>query len=247
LASDHLCTTAEAFATLFFGQLTSPWVDRVRSLAGIGIIMAALLRWRRAPEAAAFLAAGTLATVAFMHAKYGIAPWHRSVLFVILMASLWIARGEGGARGTDLLPRGLVAMLLAVQALGGVWGAAKDRILPYSSGRDVAAALRAAGLDTAPLFALGRTGAETVVAYLGASSAFYGAGMREGSFIIWDQKRLSPVDPRAVTDLAAARGGALVLDCADTMPQGPPPDPRLREWGRFAAKTESCVVYDVAR
>lgn len=241
----HVKSTAQTVGTIVSGKALGLPFGVLTVAGGLGILAVALVRWRAAPAAAAFLAASMCATLAFMHAKLGTSAWHRALLFVILIASVWLARVEPGSRGRPLLPGWLLVLTLLPQAVVGLRAVILDRVDTYSAGRDTAAALRAAGLGDAPLFATTDYAASPVVGYLEARSAFYGPGMREGSFVVWDQKRLEPVDTRALVDRAAARDRAVVLDCAPAMPEGDPPDPRLVELGRHRGQTESCVIYRV--
>ena len=241
----HVRSTAQALGAVISGKPINGLTPLVPVAGGLAILATALVRWRAAPSAAAFLASSMFATAAFLHVKLGTNVWHRAVLFVILIASVWLARAGSGPGGRDLLPRWLFVLMLVPQAAVGVKAVADDRIVAYSAGRETAAALRAAGLQDAPVFAINDYAASPVVAYLEKQSAFYGPGMRDGSFVVWDQKRLEPVDPKKVVDKAASQARAVVLDCASDMPEGGAPDPRLVELGRYAGQSESCVIYQV--
>jgi hypothetical protein len=169
------------------------------------------------------------------------------LLFIILVAAVWLARGNQGPAGPAVVPRALLLLLLAAQAWTGIREAVTDRVRAYSAARETARVLVKEGLGQAPLFGLRDAAVASVLAYLGAPAAFYGPAMREGSFVIWDQARRDPVNIAAVVDRAEATPGAVVLDCGDVIVDGPPPDPRLVEWRRVVGAVESCIVYRLAR
>jgi hypothetical protein len=243
LDPEHLRQTVVAFGAMLFGPYAEAPAATAKILAGVVVLGVALARWRVAPAAAGFVACTVAAIVMFMHLKYGIADWHRATLFVCLVAAIWLARGPAGPSGPALLPRWLFAAVLAAQAAAGVPAAIADRLTPYSAGRDTARHIIAMGLGHAPIFAFGDARSSTVVAYLGVRSAFYAQGMREGSFIVWDSRRLQPFDPAAVLDRAAAVANAIVLDCDGSGQRQLAADRRFAEIGRFAGVTESCVIY----
>lgn len=243
---DHVLRTAHVLAAFLKGP-TFPGPDfPLSSFLGLALIALILARTGRAPAAAAFFATSVAALLMFMHVKYGPAPWHHALLFVVLVAAVWMARGREGLCGPALVPPVLFAAVLVVQAASGVRAAVDDRRFDYSSARETARLLRQANLASAPLFALRDVAASPVVAYLRVPSAFYGPGMREGSFVIWDTARLAPVDIAAVIDRAETAVDPVVLDCGDRIADGPPPDPRLVEWRRVQGVNESCVIYRIA-
>ncbi|MFT4121500.1 hypothetical protein [Bradyrhizobium sp.] len=240
---DHVRRTASnlgAFITDRVALDTSAFVHM-----GLGILLCLIIlcRARRAPVAAAFFGVAVAALMTFLHAKYGFEVWHRSLLFIILVAAVWLGRGTQGPDGPALVPRILFAMVLVAQAWHGIRVAIYDRTVDYSAARATARALVNAGLGSAPLFVLRDHLSATVVAYLQAPKAFYGSGMREGSFVIWDKARLAPVDIHAVIERAAATPNAVVLDCVGNPPFGPVPDPRLVELWRGYGHIESCIIY----
>lgn len=239
----HVRQTAAALGALFTGA--PGWGPLAHAAPYLALLLVALivLRAAKSPPAAAFFSVAVVALIAFMHAKGLTNPWHSALLFVVLVATVWLARGREGPRGPCPAPAFALAAVLLAQAWAGLHFALADRFVPYSAARETARLLSKAGLGAAPVFALSDFEASGVVAYLGAPTFFYGRGMRDGSFVVWDKARLAPLNVAAVVDRAAAAPGAVVLDCEMAAPSGPPPDPRLAEWGRALGKTESCVIY----
>ncbi|MCP9626174.1 hypothetical protein NML43_03615 [Rhodopseudomonas palustris] len=241
----HVDRTMSALVALVGGGAI--WQGLAPTAPFVGLMLCALFlaRGPRAPAAAAFFGTAVLGLLAFMHVKWGLAPWHSALLVVVLVAAVWLGRGEQGPSGPALLPRPVFAAVLAVQAWVGVSAAVNDRSIPFSAARETAHILIDAGLRDAPVFALHDEAASGVIAYLGVPTAFYGPGWREGSYVIWDKARLVPVDVAALVDRAAAVPRAVVLDCKATITEAPP-DPRLVEWRRVEGAAESCVIYRVA-
>jgi hypothetical protein len=246
-ARAHLQETLSAFAAVIGQAMDFGRLSNLAPYAGLALVVLALSRGAWKPVAGAFFAVSVLALTAFLHVKYSGAVWHHSLLFMILVAGLWLARGEKGADRPTLLPRPVILLVLALQAWSGLHSAVSDRFRPYSAGRETARILVENGLEFAPLFGLNDYAVASVVAYLGAPSAFYGSGMRAGTFTVWDKARLQPVDVGALVDRAAATPGAVVLWYGDTpSSSASPPDRRLIEWRRVPGITETCLIYRIA-
>lgn len=245
LAPEHVDQTMLGLRALLAGWANWGWLAQAAPYLSLMLMALVLIRVRRAPAAGCFFVVAAGLLVVFMHAKGVIAPWHGSLLFIALVAAVWLARGREGPAGPALVPRAVLVLVLVVQALTGLRVARVDRIQPYSAARETARLLTEAGLGSAPIFARSGVMASPVVAYLGAPAAFYGNGMREGSFVVWDKAWRAPVNVAALVDRAEAVPGAVVLDCRDKMPEGPPPDPRLVEWRRVPGSMEACVIYRI--
>lgn len=250
----HVRTTLTALAALVVVPLRVGlefWAAKV--IAGGLVLAIALWHWRRAPHAAVLLGVSVFSILAFIHVKHGPEARHWTLLFVALLAAMWIARGESGPMGPALVPRGLFALILFIQAVTVIPYAVRDRFVPMAAGQDVARYLVSIGAESAPLFAPGGPRIVPVLAYLGAKSAFFGRGMREGSFIVWDLRWRQAFDRQGALDRAAATPGAVVVDCAmrfferertDPRPnEGPPPDSRLILWHRSPGEYDACSVY----
>ena len=206
------------------------------------LVAVSLLRWRRAPAAAAFLAAATLALVTFFYVKHGDSPWHHGVLFVVLIGSVWLSREAG----RDLVPRALFGAILAVQAIHGLYTFRLETVQPYSNGRAVAQLIARNGWPDTTIMALGDFYASTVVGYSGAAAVFYAQGARRGSFIVWDQARLAPIDFDAFFRLAdGMRPAPTVLDCGPARTQQQPASHGYVAVAAFdgSPMDEDCIVY----
>jgi hypothetical protein len=221
----------------------NPVLDGMATSVAVALVAISLVRWRRAPGAAAFLAAGALALVTFFFVKYGIAPWHHGVLFIVLIGSIWLARETGGA---GLVPRALFGAVLAMQAVHGLYSFGMEAVRPYSNGHAVAELIARNGWPPSTVMALHDTLASTVVGYLGAPSFYYAQGARRGSFVVLDRARLAPVDLDAFFRLAdSMRPAPTVLDCG---PERLARRPAARGYVPVATfdgspSQEDCIVY----
>jgi hypothetical protein len=223
----------------------NPVLDGAATKVAVVLLAISLLRWRQAPGAAAFLAAGTFALTTFFFVKYGGAPWHYGVLFIVLIASVWLARDTAGG-GAGLLPRALFGAVLAAQAIQGVYSVGMETVRPYSNGHAIAQLIARNGWPSSTVMALQDSIASTVVGYLDAPSFYYAQGARRGSFIVWDQARLAPVDLDAFFRLAdSMRPAPTVLDCGPARNARRPVAHGYVAVATFDGSTsgEDCTVY----
>jgi hypothetical protein len=220
-------------------------LDGVAMMAGVVLVAISLLRWRRAPGAAAFLAAAAVALTTFFYVKYGGSPWHHGVLFIVLLGSVWLSRETCGG-GAGLLPRALFGAVLAVQAIQGLYSVGIEAVRPYSNGHAVARLIARNGWPASTVMALHDSIASTVVGYLGAPNFYYAQGGRRGSFIVWDKARLAPVDLDAFFRLAdSMRPAPTVLDCGPERNEQRPAARGYVPVATFDGSTsgEDCTIY----
>ncbi len=173
-------------------------------LAGVAVLVIVLARFRRHPAAAAFLALSSGGLLAFGFVKHLAGLWGQGVIFLSFLAAVWIDRARierrtaTAGRSGFLVPPVLLLAVLVVQALHGLGVAARDIATPYSNGSAVARFIRARGWEADPIVGIPDYSATTVVGYLGVDRIYYANGRRWGSFVVWDSKRLQPVDIEAV-------------------------------------------------
>jgi hypothetical protein len=191
--------------------------EPVVALAGGAIVAVALagvaLLVRRSRRALVAWLAGAAVLLAFAYAKLPGAIRHHGFLWVLLVATLWLAAADGalGRRAWFALAPVLAA---------GVWGAAVaswwDLRAPFSGSRCAADAILARGLDHLPIVGSVDYAVSGVAAYLPHGRIFYPASGREGSFIVWNldrtrQDRLTPADVVAAATARDHGEGTLVL------------------------------------
>lgn len=170
----------------------------VAAFAGLGWAL------RRSPAASAMWLLGTSSLFAFAYVKFPGAARHHGFLWVLLVASVWlaVARGEVSSR--------LAAWLLAPSLVAGMAGAATAAWYevrePFSGARCAAAQIVAAGLEGRPVVGGLDYAASGVAAYHRRGRLFYPARGEWGSFLLWDPRRL-PQDSLTPEEVIAAGRG----------------------------------------
>lgn len=205
-------------AALFpFRQLTDHWwaAPPVGALPGWRVVLAPLafavallavlaLAYRR--SALVFLLVAGTGLFAFFYLKFVNGANHIGHLYLALIAALWIGHGDfelpKGAvsqRLWQLMSGPVLTLLLAAHAAAGVMAVWLERRYTFSMGRATADFLREQRLESYPMVGDPDFAATTVLGYLGKKSAWYPRGEREGSFVIWDMKRVpAPTDSAVV-------------------------------------------------
>jgi hypothetical protein len=176
---------------------------------------------------------------------------HHGVIFLAFIASAWAARLRHSAA---LLPSWVLGSLLIVNACGGVLTFASE-LRPFSEGYNTAAWIRQS--DLADTFLIGSNDAQvsTVAGYLGRP-IYYLECECQGSFIVWNTKRQSPLSPeefgrrltKAVT-LAGKREIILIRDqpiaVLDLTPSAPNLSVKLLKSFANAVTDENFWIYQV--
>jgi len=191
-------------------------------LGSMAILLIALARSRTCPAAGSFLGITLCGLFAFFYTKYPGNIWHSGLVFMALFAALWIDRSSMRAAGgagsrKPLVPRWLFGALLVIQAVQGVVAIERDLRQPLSSGRAAAQFIVAQGWVHDPIIAVEDLGAVPIIGYLGVDKAYFANGRRWGSFTVWDQKRLEPIDMNLVMEDSTRFGpAATLIVAADT-------------------------------
>jgi hypothetical protein len=216
---ERLLEVALALPTALFPfrQLTEHWwaATPVGALPGWRVVLAplalaiallAVLALAQRRSALVFLLVAGTGLFAFFYLKFTAGPNHTGHLYLALIAALWIGHGDlelpqGAAsqRLWQLMSGPVLTLLLAAHAAAGVIAVWLERRYTFSMGRATADYLRQQHLDAYPMVADPDFAATTVLGYLGKESAWFPRGERQGSFVIWDMKRVP-----AATDSAVA-------------------------------------------
>lgn len=105
---------------------------------------------------------------------------HAGFVLIAALVAVWI--GEG-----DFVPAALllnVSLFLSTIIFAVSWR--QDVLFPYSGAKEMAAFLRAQGLEQVPIAAHNLTQSEAVLAYLPPRRFWYAGLGREGSYMTWD-------------------------------------------------------------
>jgi hypothetical protein len=178
------------------GIISSLYVRAGLSL--ILLVFPVLWLWRQ-PLALCLFGVGTLEILTFCYVKYPGSLRHHGHLFILLLASLWLAayfpdkeirnpRMNALAAWARRNKDRLLYVLLGANLLAGVWAGSMDWRYPFSAGPQVAAYLRNHGLDRMILWGDEDDAASVVAGHL-RRPIFYPGSDRWGTFVIWDQQR----------------------------------------------------------
>ena len=183
----------------------------VRIIAIVCLLVYAKFLFNR-PAAGLFFILTTLALLAFFYAKYVGSMRHHGYLFLTLIVALWIAPScskidysRSPTNRDDLaspLIQRLCFVILIIQSLGGCVAALNDVKYVFSQSKDVARFITENNLDNLPIIADPSAPTSAIAGYLKPSRFFYPDANRYGTFIRWDNKRVSPWSHRKkVTDM----------------------------------------------
>jgi hypothetical protein len=205
------------FSDWYFGLSTTRLSHSALTL--LALLLVAVVRFRNNPAAATFLVVSLLALLSFFYTKIPGGLWHHGLGAIVFFAAVWMDRisaraAAAGPLRQPLVPATLFALALAVQVPPGVLAIAGDLRQPLSSSRDVAQYITAQGWIGDPIIGTQDNLTGPIVGYLGVDRVYYANGRRWGSFTIWDQHRLQPVDLQAVLE-DAQRFGPFVTFIAD--------------------------------
>jgi hypothetical protein len=154
--------------------------------------MALLLRRNLGPLL--FYLVGTLGLVVFLYIKYLGFYRHTGFLFLTLLFAFWLKKkdrvppGGGWSVWTDRTAEVVFAVMLAMQAITGLWAVREDFNQPFSCGRLAAKYLVDHNLQRAFL-AVGPDWAGSPLAGYLDRSIYFPTALRYGSFTRWDDRR----------------------------------------------------------
>jgi len=136
--------------------------------------------------------AGSMTLVGFAYVKFPGAIRHHGFLWVLLVATIWVAVDAGivtRGRATAILGPVLIVGLVA-SAIAAWW----DWRAPFSGARCAAAGINQQGLDDLPIVGGIDWAASGVAACLPHRQLYYPAKGGPGSFIVWNLDRLRQND-----------------------------------------------------
>lgn len=189
----------------------------VASVAMVAIFATA---FRRAPIVLVFYLATTTILLAFIYVKFPGGPRHYGHLYLVLVASWWLAQKTGSPETGAAVPVGaqqrasaLFTLLLVLQSAAGVVAFTRDMVVPMSAGRAAAGFIRAQGLDKLPMIGTSDHVMATLAGYLGRR-IYYPETGGLGSYVLFTAQRRKVDDALALDQtalLAAAQEGPVLL------------------------------------
>jgi len=195
---------------------------RWQALLSLLLLAFGLLLFLRQPLPLTLYALGTAGLLTFTYVKYPGSLRHHGHLYLLFIASLWLSSENlragqgpiGRASGPPLSPassshkpilqtlaafcqthRGrVVTVLLAVHLVAGLWAASLDLFFPFSESRNAARFIKQHQLDRLPILGHADDAASSVAGYLG-QPLYYPASRCWGSWVVWNQKRKTELEP----------------------------------------------------
>lgn len=184
------------------------WIEAIAATFSLGCVVASGILLRKKVIPLFIFAASNFVILLFFYVKYLGSPRHHGQLFIIFIATLWIASFykepsfKGSASpGTGTRERHLsflLTIILAIHAIGGVKAQIHEHSVVFSAARETADYLKSKRLESAPLVGYPDVAVAPLLGYLGNQVAFFPQGHRFGSFVRWDTARLNEVSIRDV-------------------------------------------------
>ena len=207
-----------------------PLVRLPAYLAAAAYAIFVVVALRRHLPACFFFAAGTAALLAFYYAKYPGYARHHGFLFACLIVAAWMERSANPQpdeqKGQSAVPSRLRAfnnsltVLLLVHVAAAGTAAALECRHPFSSAPAVTDFLHRNGYDNNPLVGHLDYAAMSLLGTSTQRQIYYPQSRRWGSYIIWNQARLSELRDQQIIESAhelarrEGRNALLVLDRA---------------------------------
>lgn len=196
------------------------YTEHIHRALGVYMILWGVTLFAHRPWALITAFTGALGLIAFFYMKYPGSPRHHGFLFIIFIVSIWLSR-EGRqneqedddgrhsrwgqtlrAVGTGGMQNVLLFIFFAANLYGGIAAGAMDMKYTFSASGDAADYIKDEGLDKLPMVGDRDTQASAVAGHL-KGNIRYAKGNRDGSFMIWDKKRLENAGPDRVIEIAA--------------------------------------------
>jgi hypothetical protein len=210
---------------------------RWQALLSLLLLAFGLLLFLRQPFPLTLYALGTAGLLTFTYVKYPGSLRHHGHLYLLFIASLWLSsvnlRAGPAARASRLGSspgpsphqtilqaladfcqdhrNRVVTVLLAVHLLAGLWAASLDLLYPFSASKEAARFIKQHRLDRLLILGDADDAASSVAGYLG-QPLYYPASRCWGSFIVWNQKRKTDLEPEELLAQARALSGQRCQD-----------------------------------
>ncbi len=176
-------------------------VDLVLAAIGLGMAVWLLRRSR------VLLASWLMATAGVMFAAYQggfVGMRHGGYVVILLVAAIWIARGDPAASPVTTRQSAVIVLWLTVGVLGGVTAWLKELGTEFSAVERTAVWLRANGLDQTPIAGADDFVVASLASLLDLDRIYYPQRSEWGTFVSWDPKRrLNTTLEDATVDVAA--------------------------------------------
>ncbi len=170
-------------------NLLDGWTPRgTQAVLGVALLAASAALFRRRRAALVVWVVGSATVLAFTYVKLYGSLRHHGTIFILFVASWWLALRERPVAARRGLREWFPTTLLAVSALAGVVANAADFVLPFSQSFAVARFVGAEGLAEMPIAGDLDHSTAQIGALLGKDVYFPASG-RRSRFVIFDDRR----------------------------------------------------------
>lgn len=192
--------------------------ERWQAILSVPLAIASVLVVARRPAALMLWLGGAGAMLAFWHVKFSGALRHHGHLFLLLVAACWIAESarpwsrpsatlQALVRLGDRARPRVLAGLLGLHVVAGLFASGMDLVFPFSASPEVARFIATRFPPDTPIVGDRDAPAMAVAGHLGRP-LYYPASRRFGTFIVQDTRR-RPVSPQdLMAQVAALQGGS---------------------------------------
>jgi hypothetical protein len=221
LVNDVLRLVPRAFFPIpkfIFNFWNTYLLDYLPSPLGVTLVLAALVLL----FAAVLVRRDRAALLIYSLGTFGILAWsyigrrgftrHSGFLFMIFVASLWLAQANPRHPISKKGMSFALTVLLSVQTLAGGYAAAMDFFYPFSQAKAAAKYIKSNGYAELPVVGEMDFLMTPVSGYLGEKIYFL-RGERWGSYVVWDLKRFRKVRPEQIIARAQKLAESEQKDC----------------------------------
>lgn len=209
------------------------WPLFAAMLLSVALLLAAVVLLARTPYALLFFLLGSGGVVAFTYLVWGGNTRHYGHTFLVLLASLWIARSSSLTETLVAPLRGLhlrvspwrnwwLTILLVLQMIAGAILYLEDLRKPFSIAKRTASFLQESGLDTLPIVGSPSLPASALAGHLDRQF-FDLANGRFGAFVAWGFKGGKEIQAVSTVDrarsLVTSETPTLLLALGDSLPE----------------------------
>ncbi len=228
-----------------------------QALFSIILLAFGLLLFLRRPLPLFLYVVGTAGILAFTYSKYPGSIRHHGHLYLLFIASLWLASASGEIKPGPSFLQTLadfcqahrdraVTVILAAQLLAGVWAASLDLCFPFSASQEAARFMQQHRLDR--LLIVGHTddAASSVAGYLDCR-LYYPSVRGWGSFIVQNRERKTNLEPEELVaqarELSRRRQQDTLLLLNQELPPGRFPVIPLHRFTHSLVPVENYYLY----
>lgn len=194
--------------------------------AAVLLWLLSVLVFLRSPRALLAYVFGTLGLALFLYTKFLGSFRHTGLLFFAFLFATWIlfsapeSPGSGLSKWRQRVPSLLLTLMLAAQALTGLWAVREDYHRPFSGGKNAAEWLRSNGYADAFIAVCPDWAGAPLAGYLNRT-LYYPQDRREGSFTRWVRSRDDYITHEEfyARALNAAKGRPMVMISDRNLPE----------------------------